>query len=556
MSMGVTIVRHEGTKIPDEFLAKALEKYSSCVGFSVASSDGSKIVLRKHVGTMTLEEAKKFLGHEALKKRTVTIFIGGNEAKAPEDVQPYPVLTNGEGNVLVSAFLNGDFLHFSETDSDYPAEYFCLQKQIIPRVAKAFKIGDQDLVKLVEELKDPVYANDWANLMAGQTGSITLMIANGDVHTFLVEGETISKDNSGWWTSDSLEDEQPQVVEEQDDLEKELGDVPAAPAKPATQVATPPKPKGTLSMPSRPIASTAAVVATPKPTSGAGPVSPSAASALTNMNAVLTLMIPPGMDAKRMLKWATKRMPDSWKPPAVLSGLKILTCKRSEATTAFIQEYCQQNNLGSLADVMATATSIKEAAKSSTAVGHVASPPPKAAMAQPTKEGEYPAKSEASQSTGSKGKDTSPHHVGVVAGPVPVFSPEQLKQLTEFTNTSDFKAAFDKHGKIIAAPGGADKFEQMFDNMYKQTDGKITPANVAMWPYEQHLAWIEKADKKSVATVQFWLGLELLKATHMLDELTEPHRTTKKQEEPAQQPQQTAQAGSRRPAMPSVRKAS
>lgn len=549
---GVTVLRHENIKLPAEFIEKALAKYGTCLGIAFpGKKDGvNKILFRKENSKAKAEDIQKFLEHDAIKTRRVVIFFGGTPVTDAQDIQPYPVLKDANGNILIAAFLNGDFSQFEETGSAHPPEWFCVEKQIIPRIARAYKIGDQDLAKTMAELQDPLHANEWASLMIGPSGSITLFAADGTDATFAVEGETLTGEfEQGFWASDTLglgEDEPAKV---DDDLAKELGDDIPELVPNKTTIAAPPKPTGNSTKPS---------IAAPKPIANTTPVSPGPVADpnpaksppltpddIGNPDTVLSLMIPPNMDNARTIKWCAARMPQGWRPPQVISGLKVISCKRGDANNKFMQEYLNQNKLGGL----------KEAVKSGTgtavASGTIQAPKPRLEMPKPKTTGEDPNKSPADQPEASK-KDTSPHYVGqtlVVPGMAPVFSPEQKQILLEFVGTADFKAAYDAHGKIIAEPGGPDKFESMFQSFSKQFNDKITPTNIASWPPEKHLEWIKKASPEAVAVLQFWLGLELLKASKMLDDLTDPHLNPQPVKEPKVnpevQPSQTQPAAQR-----------
>ena len=547
-----TIVRAPGKNIPDDLISKASGANNSSVSFAVCASDGNSIVARKHIGSMSLDEAKQFIGHPSLASRQVIIQFSNNPGvSTPEDAQPFTIMEAEDPKdkkikPIVVAFLNGDFSQYAQEGSTKSPEALCVEKAIVPHINKVFKIADQDLHKMMIELKDEVWAGAFANMMIGPEGSITILASNGDNHTFLVQGETLSHAGDGYWTSNTF-GEQKEPAVEQDDLEKELGDAPAiptkAPDKPRvipqskTQTNTAPPPQVAKPKPGHGLEGSKPPVAAPKvapadqpavrpaPSPAPGPAAKpgTVLPDLTNAESVLKIKIPTSMDGKKKWSWCKHRCPEELLPTLDVRGLTHMSCKLGQANKAFLQTYVEQNKLAGLS-VFAKFLAIGDySPETDTAIPQTVAAVPatgKARIIPSKKEQGYPERAEETQPAVVEPpakKDTDPHIVGkpspaVVTEPLPVFSPTQKEEILTF---------LDKKGIKVPDPKEIEKMEKMAEPFSKQFGGKITLANLAGLKLED-IEEYAKHDLPAICRIVFWQSVELMNMSRMLDELTDP----------------------------------
>lgn len=250
---------------------------------------------------------------------------------------------------------------------------------------------------------------------------------------------------------------------------------------------------------------------------------------------LLRINIPPGMSNNKKAKWLKHRMPQHM-IPKVLSSLVYVEMKKKEANGAFIQEYLSQNNL-----TKGTDTAVRPPQAQST--GSKVAPIPG--------EKGYPERAEEPAAPEAPKKDAEPHHVGkppteVPAEQVPVFSPRQVEETKAFIVDAATKAAVDRHGKIIDTPSGLEQMTKQVEPFAKQFGGALAISNVARWPLETFVQYM-KHDPVAGAKIAFWLSVELINTSKMLDTLTAPHE--KKGESHKfehEHPQQQVAGGGRR----------
>lgn len=538
---GLTIVRGENLKLPDDFLAKGLAENKTSISYAAIGGKEGQIVVRKNIGQFTLEQAKEMLEHPHLISKKLFIHLGNDPSVLnADDVQPFTILSNDKGKPVLVAWLNGDFSNYKQEGQTESGEARCVKLDVIPLVTKAFKLGDNDLHKTIAELGDTTWAHIFANMMVGPEGSITLLAATGDTCSFLVEGETSSGEVNGCWVSNTYaEGQQAGPV---DDLADEFGEAPAAaptakplaPAIPETPAQAPEKPGHGL--PGHDVHK-AKAPALPQPGPGAATSgAPASVREPMTPETWLTIRVPPGIRPDKKAKWFRHRTPEGWS--GKIAGATTLSLQYKDCNKEFMNEYLVQNGIKSLADVVKPSAAI----------------PASAGVPKVTEKG-FPARASEPETKPAEPAQKPPAIPEVPAGdpavtdiPQPVFSPAAVIKLLNFMKDPAIKAAYDKYGEVIAHPGGLEKMEAKLPSLEKQFGGKITIMQIAATPYENTLKFV-KSDKEglTVATLIHYLSLELLKASNMLDALTDPH--TKKaapQAEAKAEPQAVETGGARR----------
>lgn len=116
-----------------------------------------------------------------------------------EDMQPFELLKDNDGNTIVCGFFDGKFEGYAVPKSTHTDEYHLVNDVLIPKLKKIYKSVGGGIPELIEELKDPVTTRDFNNMWTTR-GNITLFTKEGPV-TF--SSNTDQKGIFNWgWTSD------------------------------------------------------------------------------------------------------------------------------------------------------------------------------------------------------------------------------------------------------------------------------------------------------------------------------------------------------------------
>lgn len=190
---GVVIMKRAGHAVPEAFLKAVWEANQSCSGAALVAGD--------ELLTGQSAERKEFDELQGLLKehgdKDVVMFLGNfpsgfNDA----DVPPFDLFTDGDENVLLTAFLEGDFSNFHKTDSARWDAHHLVDEYLKEKLFDTFASVDEDMDKFVQKLESPLYQKEMTNLILGR-GSITLVPQNGKIITYS-KGELGKQFEWGW----------------------------------------------------------------------------------------------------------------------------------------------------------------------------------------------------------------------------------------------------------------------------------------------------------------------------------------------------------------------
>lgn len=542
-----TIIRDAEKGVDYSYLQRVVAAFTGGFGVAAPSNSRKTIKVIRQIEPVSVERFLSFHNNEISRDRPIGFYFGGGKVTSTDDISPFPILFDADGKTTMVAFLDGDFSEFDNTETVHSAAYNCVQKKIIPLVNKAKKTAGDDLGAIISELSDDLWSDTWGNLMVGSEGSITLMAANGDVKTFLVRGETSAADIDGGWTSNNI-DLQPAEVEEplpapaevREPSDDPFEDIPHTPgeypekevpaeAKPVQQknnknknTAPPPPAKGSVA-PLSTLANTAKEAAKDGHTKVVDEV-----AALMNPNTMLRLNIPKTLNLKQKHKWMKKRTPLGFVWPGNLSTVHYIECNRAGANPAFLGDYMKQEGITSMDMLkMHTAASAQVAVQQTPAATSVP------ASGNAGKQPEKPVTTQAAAAPAIPAKPTlGLPDKKVTDEPMVMFSPEQRQQLVAMVQSSEFKQAFDKHGKVITLPNGLEQLDKQVKELSDQFGGVTNIHQIAQWPYDQFLKFAQN-DKglTGVAKLAFCLAIELLKANAMIVAM-DPKKAKNVHEEP------------------------
>jgi hypothetical protein len=548
----ITVLRLAGQHIPANYLSKLAAEYNSGLSFAKSSLSGKSVVIRRFVSNLTPEQIEEIVLSDKLKDDNVVFnFFQSSTALSEEDISPYVILAQplaeDSTKVLPSlvAFLNGDFSQFKK-DGEHSAEYNCVYSQMIPRIKKFHALYGGDIGKLMGELKDDLTTSDFGNMMSGENGSIVFVGAGKDnIYPITLANDKINNAGDGYWTSNSLEEQEvieevPEVEpEKEDDLLGDLDDEGGAVIP--TEKAPPPKPaevkdngkKNSLGIPSR---TKANETPAPKPDPVAAPdkpdvrtgkdvqrdAKPSVPSDLTDPNARLTLIVPTGLDQKKRSRWFAHRMPEALVPKST-AGIKSITLSRSDCNSKFMADFLTQENLSGM-DVLKY--KLREDGPATSSAPVIDTQTTKVSVPGVKKEAAVQVHSPAATAAARDNKDTSTKHVTNVTSAV-TFTEPQVAHMKTFVEDKTVKESVAKQEQLLNSPSGMETLEKQIADISKQFGGKVNILNVASWPLDVFMKYVQN-DPSAGSKLGYSLAVELVKAYKMMDELTGPHE--KKQE--------------------------
>lgn len=572
------VVREGGKLVPEGYLKLVAHKGDGrSFGFAAPVSDKTGVLVRQTKGGLPMEEVDVFQKHDAIKDHRIVMAFD-KDVLHEDDQQPFTLLSNGDDVPQIVAFLDGDFSEYHDDGSSHTDEFFCVQKELIPRIAKLSKFLGGNAAAIMEELKsDPSYGRDWVNFMSGPSGSITLVGADGTIHTFTIAGDTAQHEYDGWWTSNKLDYmESSKSGNALDDLASAMAGKSSRPkVRPSQHVAStePLKPQVAKPKAETPGGGDGKPVAAPElpvqpapnvgdaPADGKKEVPAGSGPDYTNPETVLTIDVPKHFDSfKAKLRWVKKRLPegmipdDTQKAQEYIKGLHQISLKRAFANKAFLQDFAQQkglsglNALGVVTNGGNTSVPSVKPAEAPKATATATALPAHAGRPKmrPTSESGYPAKAGEPHKDAEVQPAISPTPKApdapaqAVMPPLPVLSESQVKQVTEYIEKPETKAAIDKAGRVIADPKNLEKIEQSVPSLAKQTANRLTVDDASKLPYEI-LIQIGIMNPNTLANIAFWLGHELHKTYAMLDELTKrPEAETREVQAPVAGHEQAA----------------
>ena len=189
MSKYMHVVRKAGCLINDDFIAKIIKNHRCTLGVA-AAVDGKISCVRQAVAPTA--DIIKDIQQEFLNSTTLFSF-GDVKNILEEDMQPFPILNDADGNIIAVVCLDGEFDRHRKPESSHIPEYEVAKGYFEKKVKKWFTSGG--IPSIIEELNDDVTKTDIQNLWAN-AGSITFLLADGQAVT--VTSKTDKKGEYSW----------------------------------------------------------------------------------------------------------------------------------------------------------------------------------------------------------------------------------------------------------------------------------------------------------------------------------------------------------------------
>lgn len=185
-----------------EFVTAVLAKYPTATSCVIVKDDGVEIL--DPVKEISADDLLELINEgDSLKHRMVFWCCKADGDIAPEDMQPYHILTDGEGKVCMAAFVEGDFVSFLKTDSSFSPETFAIDEYLRPKIEQLCgsyeeQTDNNNFSSVYEDLSKDEEMQ--AEFFGARKGAVVLM-SDGAVETFRHKS-TVILEQEGLWSSD------------------------------------------------------------------------------------------------------------------------------------------------------------------------------------------------------------------------------------------------------------------------------------------------------------------------------------------------------------------
>ena len=195
---GVIVVRKKNQDLPEEYLSKVFSEHKTCMGAAVVV-DGELGVNSGPAGG-TVEGIKEALSE--VKDKDVVFFFGTLASGAPEDeVQPYKLLEDADGNPLIVGFFDGSFPSYAKAGSSHSDAWFLANEFLRPLFKDYYESKESDIALVNKDISKPVFKMQVEKTWQDR-GTITLLTKTGDIHTFSLNDK--SSDFPWGWVSNTM----------------------------------------------------------------------------------------------------------------------------------------------------------------------------------------------------------------------------------------------------------------------------------------------------------------------------------------------------------------
>lgn len=238
MHEGLVIIKEPNGVINEEYLKQVLEDYSGCCG--AASVDDNDLDVNSTRGAADLKYLDN-LQEKFLDKRMVFYFGNHPEGFPDDQMQPFTVLSDQNGDPVVITIIDGDFPGFEKSGSAYSSAYHFTQDKLTDMVEALWNEVEGDTDELVKKMQEGPFKEELSNQL--RRGAVVFMTYDDKVA--VCQKTEAAGDFDGFWCSDKLgysEGEDEEKKEEPKEEPKKKGVVSRKPSK---LVMAPPSAPGT-----------------------------------------------------------------------------------------------------------------------------------------------------------------------------------------------------------------------------------------------------------------------------------------------------------------------
>ena len=213
MANGSILCVDANKEVPTLLLSKLLQHNTTTGAVFVVEDQASVMYQQLAPGDMEQIQAmrKAFMGNVMYMS-----FHNHGPTMHEDDSQPYIVLADNEDQVVMVAFLEGDFSKFAHQGSSREPAWFALENVIRPRVEQFYRLAKGDMALVMEELRKESIKDEFGDCIIDR-GMIALIPNDGAVFCIDVANDKGFTGDWGWCSNAYGYTETP-VVEEPKEL--------------------------------------------------------------------------------------------------------------------------------------------------------------------------------------------------------------------------------------------------------------------------------------------------------------------------------------------------
>lgn len=183
--MGLILLKKAGHVVPQAYLQKVLAEKPTIMGMAAACKKNEKETELRLGSTDGFDLNFILQGMEEQKGIDMLMYFGekalGHEKQI--NCQPYQVLSDGNGDPLILAMVEGNFDKFKKDGSKLPPEFFVAYEYLQPKLQDFYEASGKDLNGVLDRMSRNAFKMDLENTFSVR-GVVALLAANGTLKTF------------------------------------------------------------------------------------------------------------------------------------------------------------------------------------------------------------------------------------------------------------------------------------------------------------------------------------------------------------------------------------
>lgn len=202
--MGLLIVNYQGQVTPKTYLEKVFESAPAYFGLAVADKDEKGNPIISVMREETVPVIDEIIAMQEAYKENLLVMIFADKPVLQEDYQPFDLIEDKDGKIVVASFATGKYPGFVKTGSTHTEAFHATMegKGVRENLLAVYDSLGADLDDFSDELKSKVLTNKLNALTT--EGAIIVLTAAERVQGFLV-GQPNNKEYDWGWISDTLE---------------------------------------------------------------------------------------------------------------------------------------------------------------------------------------------------------------------------------------------------------------------------------------------------------------------------------------------------------------
>lgn len=192
----VTLKKNKGEIIPTDLVMRLAEKFPAAAGAMcvVPAADGKGNVIQNVGNAKCITEADLDKLQETFFEDDLILSLA-NES-GPDDIQPFKLVFDAEKQVIVTAFIEGEYPDWSEGDEHSDA-YYLVHNFLHKKLNLMYKMSKGSLDNFTERLKSKEFFEE-ISALTEKRGHIVLATITGEIIEFALNNPDFKEFSWGW----------------------------------------------------------------------------------------------------------------------------------------------------------------------------------------------------------------------------------------------------------------------------------------------------------------------------------------------------------------------